>query len=194
MVKSTYSFVFLEEKDKSQKDSEQLSKVWKVLSVEDDLDYQNALVSSLEALILPNNIQLKILTANSAFEASNVLSAHKDIGLILLDVVMEDDDTGLRLVSTIREELGNALVRIVLVTGQPGFAPEKEVMSALDIDEYWNKADLKLNKLHSIVSSNMRTWNYISELADARQGLKVVLDAARTINSRYDLATLPAPY
>ncbi len=189
MVQSTDSFVFLEEKDKSQKDSEQLSKVWKVLSVEDDLDYQNALVSSLEALILPNNIQLKILTANSAFEASNVLSTHKDIGLILLDVVMEDDDAGLRLVSTIREELGNALVRIVLVTGQPGFAPEKEVMSALDIDEYWNKADLKLNKLHSIVSSNMRTWNYISELADARQGLKVVLDAARTINSRYDLAT-----
>lgn len=189
MIGLTDSYVFLEEKDNNQENNEQLSKVWKVLSVEDDLDYQSALVSSLETLILPNNTKLEILTANSAFEASSTLSTHKDIGLILLDVVMEEDDAGLRLVSTIREEQGNALVRIVLLTGQPGFAPEKEVMSSLDIDEYWNKADLKLDKLHSIVSSNMRVWCYISELADAKQGLQIVLDAARSINSRYDIAT-----
>lgn len=189
MIEFNDSYVFLEEKNNSQQKNDQLSKVWKVLSVEDDLDYQNALVSSLETLILPNDTELEILTANSAFEASNILNTHKDIGLILLDVVMEEDDAGLRLVNIIREEQGNALVRIVLLTGQPGFSPEKEVMSALDIDEYWNKADLKLDKLHSIVSSNMRVWSYISELANAKQGLQIVMDAARTINSRYDLAT-----
>ncbi|WP_339724394.1 EAL domain-containing protein [uncultured Paraglaciecola sp.] len=189
MAQSTESYEFLEEIPQGTEPSKSLVNHWKVLSVEDDLDYQRALVSSLEALILPNHTKLHILTANSAFEASAILSTHKDIGLILLDVVMEEDDAGLRLVSTIREELGNAHVRIVLLTGQPGFAPEKEVMSALDIDEYWNKGDLKLNKLHSIVSSNMRTWNYISELAEATQGLKIVLEAARSINSRYDLAT-----
>jgi EAL domain-containing protein (putative c-di-GMP-specific phosphodiesterase class I)/CheY-like chemotaxis protein len=186
---SADSYKFLEELEQNQKPSDKLVKVWKVLSVEDDLDYQSALVSSLESLILPAHTKLKVLKANSAFDASRLLRTHNDIGLILLDVVMEEDDAGLRLVTTIREELGNALVRIVLVTGQPGFAPEKEVMSALDIDEYWNKADLKLEKLHSIVSSNMRTWSYISELADARQGLQIVLDAARTISSRFDLAT-----
>ena len=187
MIQSAGLYQFLDEVD--QKSSDKLVKVWKVLSVEDDQDYQNSIVSSLESLLLPEHSKLQVLRASSAFEAITLLSAHKDIGLILLDVVMEEDDTGLRLVSTIREEQGNALVRIVLLTGQPGFAPEKEVMRALDIDEYWNKADLKLDKLHSIVSSNMRTWNYISELADAKQGLRIVLDAAKTINSRYDLAT-----
>lgn len=189
MAQSTESYKFLEDSAQTPEPSRRQVNLWKVLSVEDDLDYQSALVSSLESLILPNHTKLQILTANSAFEASAILSTHKDIGLILLDVVMEEDDAGLRLVSTIREGLGNALVRIVLVTGQPGFAPEKEVMSALDIDEYWNKADLKLDKLHSIVSSNMRTWNYMSELAEASQGLKIALDAARSINSRYDLTT-----
>lgn len=187
MIQSADPYQFLDEID--QKSSGTPLKVWKVLSVEDDQDYQNSIVSSLESLLLPEHTKLQVLTASSAFEAITLLSTHKDIGLILLDVVMEEDDTGLRLVSTIREEKGNALVRIVLLTGQPGFAPEKGVMRALDIDEYWNKSDLKLDKLHSIVSSNMRTWNYISELADAKQGLKIVLDAAKTINSRYDLTT-----
>ncbi|WP_434926276.1 EAL domain-containing protein [Shewanella sp. HL-SH2] len=187
MEQLTESYIFLEEADKNQQKIEKLSKTWKILSIEDDLDYQRALVSSLESLILPDRIRLRILTANSAFEASIILSTHPDIGLILVDVVMEEDDSGLRLVSTIREELGNALVRIVLVTGQPGFAPEKEVMHALDVDEYWNKTDLKHDKLHSIVSSNFRTWNYISELAEANQSLQIVLDAARSISCRYEL-------
>ncbi|UJF20869.1 EAL domain-containing response regulator [Shewanella sp. OMA3-2] len=189
MGRSTESYIFLAESDCNQEQIEQLNKTWKILSVEDDLDYQRALVSSLESLILPNRTRLQILTANSAFEASTILNTHSDIGLILLDVVMEEDDAGLRLISTIREDLGNALVRIVLVTGQPGFAPEKDVMYALDIDEYWNKADLKLDKLHSIVSSNFRTWNYISELAEASQSLQIVLDAARSISNRYELST-----
>lgn len=189
MAQSTELYTFLEETPQNQEPPQCHINHWKVLSVEDDLDYQSALVSSLGSLILPNHTKLQILTANSAFEASTLLSTHKDIGLILLDVVMEEDDAGLRLVSIIREELGNSLVRIVLLTGQPGFAPEKEVMKALDIDEYWNKADLTLDKLHSIVSSNMRTWNYMSALAEANQSLKVVLDAARSINSRYELTT-----
>ncbi|MFQ3235548.1 MAG: EAL domain-containing protein (putative c-di-GMP-specific phosphodiesterase class I)/CheY-like chemotaxis protein [Paraglaciecola sp.] len=184
MSQSIDTFMFAEEVEPSEVLPQ---KVWKVLSVEDNEEYQTALVYSLKSLILPPQTKIHILTANSAFAAAAMLNVHKDIGLILLDVVMEKDDSGLRLVTTIREELANALVRIVLLTGQAGFAPEKEVMKSLDIDEYWNKADLTLDKLQSIVSSNMRTWDYVSEIATARQGLQIVLDAARSINSRYEL-------
>ncbi|MDP5131723.1 MAG: EAL domain-containing protein [Paraglaciecola sp.] len=162
-------------------------KQWKILSVEDNQNYQAALTSSLASIELPDGVELTVLKAASVYEASSILNAHKDIALILLDVVMEEDDSGLKLVKIIRDELANGLVRIVLLTGQPGFAPEKEVMKALDIDEYWNKADLTLDKLHSIVKSNLRTWNVSSQLAEAKQGLQLVLDAARSINSRYDL-------
>lgn len=162
---------------------------WKILSVEDDPDYQASLVASLSGLspIMGHNLQ--ILTASSSITASTLISQHPDIGLILLDVVMEQDDAGLRLVSTIREVLGNASVRVVLLTGQPGFAPEKEVMRNLDIDGYWNKAELTRDKLHSVVHSNFRTWLYLNQLIQARQGLQLVLDAARSINSKHDLVS-----
>lgn len=146
-------FLFAEEEKAVDKDL----KIWKILSVEDDLDYQNALINSLKVLNVKDGYKFELLTANSVSQAALALSMHPDIALIFIDVVMEDDDSGLRLVNTIREIIGNAEMRIVLLTGQPGFAPEAEVMKVLDIDEYWNKSDITVEKLQSIVNSNMRT-------------------------------------
>lgn len=161
--------------------------IWKILTVEDDLDYQNSLVASLEQLDLPVNTELEVLTASSAFEALSYLNANNDIGLVLLDVVMEADDTGLQLVNVIREDINNSAIRIVLLTGQPGFAPLKEVMTRYDIDEYWNKVDISIEKLQSVITSNFRTYHYIIELAEAKRGLSLVVDAARRINNQYEI-------
>lgn len=178
-------FLFAEEEKAVDKDL----KIWKILSVEDDLDYQNALINSLKVLNVKDGYKFELLTANSVSQAALALSMHPDIALIFIDVVMEDDDSGLRLVNTIREIIGNAEMRIVLLTGQPGFAPEAEVMKVLDIDEYWNKSDISVEKLQSIVNSNMRTWEYISQIKSAKQGLQLVLDASRSINSKHDMAS-----
>jgi EAL domain-containing protein (putative c-di-GMP-specific phosphodiesterase class I)/CheY-like chemotaxis protein/GGDEF domain-containing protein len=161
---------------------------WKVLSVEDDLTYQASLVYSLQDLVVYER-PVQILTANSVSEAADVISRNSDISVILLDVVMEEDDAGLRLASTIREVLGNSAVRIILVTGQPGMAPRHEVMAKYDIDEYWNKSDLARDTLHTVVSSHIRTWRYLSELIQAKQGLQMVVDAARSISSKQNLVS-----
>jgi hypothetical protein len=50
---------------------------------------------------------------------------------VLLDVVMETADAGLLLVDYIRRELGLSATRIVLRTGQPGYAPEHETLARL---------------------------------------------------------------
>ena len=178
-------FVFAAEEE--QADTE--LKAWKILTVEDDLDYQNALVNSLKELKAKDGYKYELLTANSVPEAALALSMHPDIALIFIDVVMEEDDSGLRLVNTIREVIGNAEMRIVLLTGQPGFAPESDIMKVLDIDEYWNKSDISAEKLQSIVNSNMRTWEYISQIKSAKQGLQLVLDASRSINGKHDMAS-----
>lgn len=159
----------------------------KILTVEDDINYQNALINSFKALTLDDGIQLDILTAHSVTEAALVLARNSDIALVFIDVVMEDDDSGLRLVDTIRNVIGNREMRIVLLTGQPSFAPERKVMESLDIDEYWNKSDITIEKLHSIVNSNLRTYNYIVQISAAKHGLQLVLDAARSINSKHDI-------
>lgn len=159
--------------------------VWKLLTVEDDPTYRASLIHSLNSFRF-RDTPLKILTAGSAAEAGNVLSEHSDIALILLDVVMERDDAGLRLVRSIREVLGNSTIRIVLLTGQPGMAPRADVMQRYDIDEYWNKSELTRETLYSVVSSHLRTWHYMVELQRAQQGLQMILDASRSLYSRHD--------
>ena len=183
MSDSNSLFVFDEEREE---DSSTIKKI-KVLTVEDDLNYQHALTNSLKEMRPDDNCEIEVLTANSVSQAALVLSLHPDIALTFIDVVMEDDDSGLRLVSTIREVIGNADMRIVLLTGQPGFAPEQQIMKTLDIDEYWNKSDVSAEKLQSIVTSNLRTWKYISQISSARKGLQLVLDASRSINSKHDM-------
>lgn len=178
-------FVFNEE----QEADDLKLKTIKILTVEDDINYQNALTSSLKEVHVDDGYVIEILTANSVSQAAHTLSLHANIALTFIDVVMEDDDSGLRLVSTIREVIGNADMRIVLLTGQPGFAPEQLVMKSLDIDEYWNKSDISAEKLQSIVTSNLRTWKYISQITSARKGLQLVLDASRSINSKHDMCS-----
>ena len=70
--------------------------------------------------------------AHSGAEARKLLRETNDIAVLLLDVVMESDQAGLDVVKFVREELHNHFVRIVLRTGQPGQAPEHEVIDPLE--------------------------------------------------------------
>ena len=74
-----------------------------------------------------------MLSAYSGAEACQVLAREPDIAIVLLDVVMETEDAGLRVVRHVREQLNNRAVRIVLRTGQPGQAPEHHVIVNYDI-------------------------------------------------------------
>ncbi|MGB0663577.1 MAG: EAL domain-containing protein [Pontibacterium sp.] len=178
-------FVFTDEKAANDEPMV-AAKRWKVLSVEDDPHYQASLVNSLKGFSY-DGLPVEVLTATTALEASYLLSSDNDICLVLLDVVMEDDDAGLRLVNVVRDVIGNAAIRIVLLTGQPGMAPQRDVMAQYDINEYWNKADLTGEKLSSVVASNLRTYRLVSDLQAARKGLQMLVDASRALTDKRDL-------
>lgn len=161
---------------------------WKILSVDDDFNYQRSLLFALSGFKV-RDTPIEILTANSAASAAPLLAKHTDISVVLLDVVMEEDDSGLKLVNSIRNMLGNSAIRIVLLTGQPGMAPRTEVMKQYDIDEYWNKADLTNELLQAILSSHIRTWESIRQLEEARQGLQLIIDSSKTLSNKRDINT-----
>ncbi|QUX89889.1 diguanylate cyclase [Marinomonas sp. A3A] len=158
----------------------------KVLSVEDDPDYQEALMNGLSALNYDGK-EVEFLTASSASDAATVIAANPDISVIFLDVVMETDVAGLRLIRTIREVIGNDLVRIVLLTGQPGMAPVDDLIGQYDIDDYWCKSDLTQAHLQTIVLSNLRTWEHLSDMKEARYGMQLLLAASQRIASKSDI-------
>ena len=178
-------FTFTAEAE-NETDTSGQSNDWLVLSVEDDLGYQQSLKLGLHDLKVRGR-GIRFLTANSASEASRVLAEHDNIAVILLDVVMEQDNAGLFLVNTIRTVLGNSRVRIVLLTGQPGMAPRQDTFKEYDIDEYWNKVDLTEEKLRGVVSSNIKTWSNLNELYIAKRGLQMIVDASRALTSKQDV-------
>lgn len=124
---------------------------------------------------------LQILSAYSAAEACEVLAREPDIAVVLLDVVMETEDAGLRVVRHTREELGNRAVRIVLRTGQPGQAPEHQVIVNYDINDYKEKVELTAQKLFTVVLTGLRSYRDIRELERNRHGLEVIINSSRSL-------------
>jgi EAL domain-containing protein (putative c-di-GMP-specific phosphodiesterase class I)/CheY-like chemotaxis protein len=115
-----------------------------------------------------SGIPVELHSAYSASEAKVFLDSHRDTALMLLDVVMETDDAGLRLITYVREQIGNADLQIVLRTGQPGMAPERDVIPGYDINGYFLKTELVAQKLHSIIISSLRAYKYIKTLRRPR--------------------------
>ena len=113
--------------------------VWTVLVVDDDDEVHHATMFALQnATVLER--PLKLLHARSAAEARAILEDRgHEIAVVLLDVVMETPEAGLDLVAVIRRELELAEPRIILRTGQPGYAPELSVVRDYDINDYKTK-------------------------------------------------------
>lgn len=136
---------------------------WRVLIVDDEPDVHRATAFALDGIKILGRA-IDFLHAYSAAEATKILQAESDIALILLDVVMEREDTGLQLVKTIRNEFKRRDVRIILRTGQPGYAPEIETIHDFDINDYKTKSELTRTKLYAAVTTAVRAYEQIKAL------------------------------
>ena len=136
---------------------------WKVLLVDDEPavhEVSNLILSGLSF----EGRDIELLSASSAAQAREILAQHRDVALILLDVVMETDDAGIALVQHVREQLRDSDVQIVLRTGQPGMAPERDVVLRYEINGYFLKTDITSQRLHSIVISALRSYRHTRSL------------------------------
>lgn len=153
---------------------------WKVMIVDDD-----EAVHSVTKLALRNfsfeGRGLQFISAFSAAQACNLIAQHADTAIILLDVVMEEDDAGLKVARFIREELKNSFVRIILRTGQAGQAPEEHVIIEYDINDYKEKTELTARKLFTTIVSSLRAYRDIITLDANRQGLEKIIEASASI-------------
>ena len=153
---------------------------WKVLIADDDAD-----VHSVTRLLLKDfsfdGRGLQFFDAGSGEDARQMMQDHPDTAVLLLDVVMESEHAGLEAVRYIREELGNRHVRIILRTGQPGYAPEKQVVEEYDINDYREKTELTAQKLVTSLMSALRAYRDIRNLDNSRKGLEQIIDASASL-------------
>jgi diguanylate cyclase (GGDEF)-like protein len=154
--------------------------VWRVLIIDDDADVHSATIFALGNVELQHR-PLEFLHAYTAAEARELLKVEKDIAVILLDVVMEQQDAGLQLVRHIREVLQMHEVRIILHTGQPGYAPELDAIRDFDINDYKTKSELTRIKLFTAVTSAIRSYEQICAINAGRRGLDQILRASTAL-------------
>ena len=143
---------------------------WKVAIVDDDEDVHRSTELSLantEILGRP----LAFLHARSAADARALFAEERDIAVILLDVVMETQDAGLHLVDEIRHHFHMHDVRIILRTGQPGYAPELDAIRDYDINDYRNKSELSRTRLYAALTAAIRAYQQIRIVNASRAGL-----------------------
>jgi len=153
---------------------------WKLLIVDDEEEVHRVTKMVLEDFTFDNK-KFQFLSAFSGKEAKKVIQEHPDVSLILLDVVMETNHSGLEVVQFIREELNNNFVRIILRTGQPGHAPEREVITKYDINDYKLKSMLTDQSLFTTVTTAIRTYRDVNIIEKNRQGLEHILTASRSL-------------
>ena len=137
--------------------------VWRLMVIDDEPDVHRATTFALAGVKILGR-SLEFLHAYSASEAAQMLRTEQEVAVVLLDVVMEREDAGLALVKTIRQDLHLTELRIILRTGQPGYAPEIETIHDFDINDYKTKSELTRTKLYATVTAAVRAYEQIRKL------------------------------
>ncbi|MEC9408538.1 MAG: DUF3369 domain-containing protein [Abyssibacter sp.] len=153
---------------------------WPLLIVDDEEEVHAVTKLALSGFEFAGR-GLEFVSAHSAAEAREVLRERRDIAVILLDVVMETDHAGLEVADFVRNVIENRFARIVLRTGQPGQAPEREVIRRYDINDYKEKTELTAKKLFTVVYTALRSYRDLLALEANRRGLLQVVQASANL-------------
>lgn len=159
---------------------------WRVMIVDDDPGVHEVTKLVMAGFEMDGR-PLHFTHCYSAAEARTALAADSDTALILLDVVMETEHAGLDLARHIREVIGNRNVRIVLRTGQPGQAPEEQVIRDYDINDYKEKTDLTRRKMITVFYAALRAYRDLMRIEQACNSLRRSIEA---ISEVYDAQNL----
>lgn len=153
---------------------------WHVLVVDDEPEVHSITrltLSDFEYLGRP----LRFLCAASGAEAREILAREPDVALAFVDVVMESDRAGLDLVNHIRSVRGDRNIRIILRTGQPGMAPERQVIRDFEINDYISKTQATADKLYTATLAALRAYDGLVTLERSRQQLERYRDGLETV-------------
>ncbi len=162
---------------------------WKILVVDDDKDVHTATELALRGLTIEGR-SLELVHAHSGQQACELLAADEGFAVVLLDVVMESEDAGLKVVYFVREKLKRSALRIILRTGQPGYAPELETIRSYDINDYKTKSELTRVRLFTSLTTAIRAYQQMRAHEAMRRGLELVVKASTELTKLHGMKML----
>ena len=124
---------------------------------------------------------LKFIDTYTGEETIRALEENPDTAVLFLDVVMEDNHSGLNVVEVLRGRLDNKMTRIVLRTGQPGQAPEETVIRDYDINDYRLKTEMTAKRLYTTLYSALRNYRDLYQINTHKNGLKKIIKTSANL-------------
>jgi CheY-like chemotaxis protein len=125
-----------------------------VLVVDDDHDVHDSTQIALAGTKILGR-PVEIVHAYSAEQARMVFAANHAIALVLLDVVMETQDAGIRFLAELRDTIDRRDVRVIIRTGQPGYLPEGRFQNDQSVSGFLLKSRLTRSMLLDAMTSAM---------------------------------------
>ena len=159
---------------------------WRILIVDDAQDVHDATHFALRGFTFENR-QVELLHALTAGQARDILSREPDIAVAVIDVVMESEQAGIELIDWMRNTLGNYVTRIILRTGQPGYAPESDVILQHEIDGYKEKSEMTRTRLLTMLVTSLRGYRQIRDLENHEAGLRKLVDSLGELLKNQDM-------
>jgi len=135
------------------------STAWKVMVVDDD-ESVHATSNMVFRHFTFIGKGLKMIRGYSAKEACQLLEQNPDTATLLLDIVLESDDAGLKVIKYVREHMNNHCTQIILRTGQAGQFSEEEVRNH-EVNAYSTKSELTADRLNALLITSLRAFRDI---------------------------------
>jgi len=166
-------------------------RTYKILIADDDEE-----VHTITKMILSDfefdGFGLTFLDTYSGAETKEILETEPEIAVVFLDVVMEEHHSGLEVVEYMRNKLNNRMTRIILRTGQPGEAPEEQIIKDFDINDYRLKTEMTVKRLYTTLYSALRGYRDLHKIDKHRRGLEKIIQTSANLfkhNSLNDFLT-----
>ena len=139
----------------------------KILIVDDDSDVIGVSVLAFKSIKFPG-IQSEVMFCDTTADAKRLIKENPDIAIVLLDIMMETDHSGLDIIQYIRNDLKNVTISIVVRSGQPSFhAEDLDIVKKYDIDGYLPKQITRLPDMALALNLAMRRHIKMKMLHDA---------------------------
>lgn len=155
-------------------------KPWRILVVDDEPEVHAMTRLSLMGSVIFGR-PLELISAMSAEEGLCILKKDPDFALALIDVVMESQDAGLRMVRSIRNDLHIADLRIVLRTGQPGMGAEQRIIEEYDIEDYRLKTDLSRAGLITLITALLRGYRHLTQVRSHAETMALLAEQSKAL-------------
>lgn len=167
--------------DSNEEIKEDLINKWKILIVDDEPEVHLLTQLTLKDFNFKDK-KIEFTSAYSEKECIDILSKNQDFNIILLDVVMENETSGLSIVEFIRNELNNHQIRIILRTGQAGLFNEDYICEKYDINDFKNKTELTIQKLKTSLITTLRNYIDIERIQKNKLFLELITNSLYKFN------------